>query len=149
MHLSFLPQRCQTFARPLEKAGSRVIGDILFHHGRGDGHALDAVLVAHPKFPPGMDALGQNPLHTFLANARLPPVQRRCANRQPMREGGLPDELLIVLALDSARDHRLVLHTIGMPQIKQPSHQPRRCSKPPLIRQKKPFLFPSKHGPFD
>lgn len=75
MHLRFLPQRCQMFARPLEKAGYLRIGDILFHHGRGDGHALDAVLVAHPEFLPGMDALGQHPLHTFLANARLPPVQ--------------------------------------------------------------------------
>jgi len=108
IHPSLLRQHRQLITRSLVKSGVRWIGDVLFHHGRVDGHALDAVLIDHAGFLPGPDRLGQQPFDTFLADTPPPSGQRRRVDRRAMLEERLPGEVLVVGVLDPAGDHRLV-----------------------------------------
>jgi hypothetical protein len=66
IHPNLLCQFRQLTARALVKPGVRRIGNVLFHHGRVDGHALDTVVVDGTGFLPSLDRLGQQPLNTFL-----------------------------------------------------------------------------------
>jgi hypothetical protein len=95
-------------ARSLVKPGVRRIGDVLFHHGRVDGHALGAVLINHPGFLSGPDSLGQQPFDTLLANPPPPAGQRRRVNRWPVLEESLPGEVLVIRVFDPAGDDRLI-----------------------------------------
>ena len=60
-----LRQSRQLRPRPFIKASVRGIGEVLFHHRRVNRHAPHAVLVDHPRFAPGRDGLGQQPLNVF------------------------------------------------------------------------------------
>lgn len=108
LHPGLLRQRHQLLPRPLVEPGVRGIGNVLFHHGRVDGHAPGAVLTDRPTLLPGPDRLGQQPLDPLFADPRAPAGERRWVNRQAMLEERLAGKMLVVGVLNPAGDHRLV-----------------------------------------
>lgn len=129
--------------------GVRGISNVLFHHGRVDGHAPGAVLIDRPGLLTALDRLGQQPFDAFLADPPAPAGQRIRIDRQAMLEERLAGKMLVVGVLDPAGDDRLIRQPLCMLEIQQPHRKPRLGSKPPLAGWKEPRTFPLEHLPVD
>ena len=112
-------------------------------------HTLDAALVDGPGFLPGQKGLGRQPFHAFFANAATPTGQRGWVDWQLVLKEDLAGQVLAGGIFHPPRDHRLIRQPVGMLQIKQPRHQPRRCRRTPLAGRKEPRPFALEHRPVD
>ena len=102
-----------------------------------------------PDFAPGPDGLGQQPFHPFFPNPLAPARQRGRVDGQAVLKEGLAGEVLVIRVLDPAGDDGLIRQPIGMLEIKQPRHQPRRRGRTPRGRRKEPCPLPFEHLPVD
>ena len=98
---------------------------------------------------PGLNSLGQQPIHTFFINPISPADQRRRVDRRTILEECLSREVLIIGVFDPAGDHRLVLQPIGMLEIQQALHQTRLGDRTTSCRREEPRPFPVKYYPGD
>ena len=101
-------QADQLAPRCLIKPGIRRVGDILLHHGGIDGDPLEIIVFYHPGTLPGLDRLGQQPFHAFLADPVAPAGHRRGVNRQAVLKEGLAAEVLPIRVLGPSRHDSLV-----------------------------------------
>jgi hypothetical protein len=138
-----LAQREPGLAGELDQAQARLlveprvggVGDGLFHDGRVHDHRFGAALPDHAGLSPGLDRLGQQPLDALLADPPAPAGERGRVDRRAVLEEGLAAEMLIVRVLDPPGDQGLVREAVGMLEIEQARHEPRRGRWPARVRR--------------
>lgn len=114
------------------------MGDRLLHDRRIHDHRFDAPVRDHPGLAACLDRLGQQPLHALLADPLAPPRQRGGIEREAVLKERLAAEVLPVGVLRPTGHHGLVRQPIGVLQIQQPRHQPRRCRRSSRVRREEP-----------
>lgn len=123
--------------------------DGLLHH-RGVHRDLGQAARRHgTRGPACLDRLGQQPLHTLLADAITPAAERGGVNGQAVLEEGLAGGVLEVRVLDPTGEHCLVGEAIGVLQVHQPGDQARMSGEPSLLGRKEARPFPLEPGPID
>jgi hypothetical protein len=133
-----LGERHQAPARLLVEPCVGRMRDRLLHDRRVHDHRLRASLGDHPGRTPGLDRLGQEPFDTFLSDPVPPPRQRRGIDRRTVLEERLATEVLVVRVLHPPGHDRLIRQLVGVLEVKQPRHQPRRGRRAPRMRREEP-----------
>ncbi len=142
-------ERHQLPPRRLVEPGVGRVGDVLLHDRGVDRHPLDALVLDRSRGATGLDRRGQQPLHTFFADALAPAGERGRIDRRTMLKESLTAEMLVVRVLDPPRDHRLVRQGERVLEIEQPRHQPRRRRRSPFAGREEPCPLPLEELPVD
>jgi hypothetical protein len=142
-------QRHQGATRFLVEPAVGRVRDGLLHH-RGVHRDLGQTARRHRAGgTAGLDGLGQQPLHSLLADAAAPAAERGRMNGRPVLEDRLAGEVLEVRVLDPAGEDGLIGETVGVLQIHQPGHQARMRGGASLGRRKEACPLPLEPGPVD
>jgi len=111
----------------------RRMGDVLFHDGRVDGDAREAIVIHRAGRPAGLDRLREQPLRTFFTDSVAPAAERGRMDRRLVLKERLASKMLEIRILDPAGDHGIIRQPVDMLQIHQPCHQPGMRRRAPLL----------------